>query len=140
MVAGLSTAFAGLLGGALMGLIFLTHVALLLVFRPPEALTRRASTTGVAGLVLAGSGLGVLVWSLLGVGAAFLFRTIERGGGSSLPTVPSVPYLLMVLFVTALTAIPASLVLRDRLRHVAVEYALFIGIFGWMIPALVKAV
>ena len=38
----LRTVVAGLIGGALMGMSFMTHMALLLVYHPPEVLKKRA--------------------------------------------------------------------------------------------------
>ena len=135
----MTTLLAGIMAGTLMGLVFITHVSLVLVFRPPAALARRATEQGVTGLVTAGTVAGLMLWSLLGVAAAFLFRAIENGYPSDIPSVPSLLYVLLVLFVAAFSAIPAALLLRDRLAHLAAEYALFIAIFGWLIPGLVQA-
>ena len=127
------------MGGTLMGLIFVTHVSLLLVFRPPAALARRAAESTVTGTVMAGAVAGIVVWGMLGVVAALLFRAMDGGDSSDFAAVPDALYLVVLLFVAAFTAIPASLFMRDRLRHLAAEYVLFIGIFGWLIPAMVKA-
>lgn len=135
----MTTLLAGFMGGTLMGLIFVTHAALLLVFRPPAALARRAAEGTVTGMVMAGTVAGLVVWSLLGVAAALLFRAMDGGNSSDIAAVPNALYLIVLLFVVAFTAIPASLFMRDRLRHLAAEYALFFGIFGWLIPGMMKA-
>ena len=127
------------MGGTLMGLIFVTHVSLMLVFRPPAALARRAAESTVTGMVMAGTLAGLAVWGLLGVVAALLFRAMGHGDSWGIAGGPNTLYLIALLFVVTFTAIPASLFMRDRLRHLAAQYALFIGIFGWLIPAMVNA-
>ncbi len=135
----METAVAGALGGVLMGLAFQAHMALLLVFRPPEKLLRRAGEQGVLRLIMWGSLFAVTTWALLGVAAGGLFSAFENGFDSDLPSVPSIPYLGAVLFIAAMTAIPLLVFVHDRGRHMALQYALFIGIFGWLIPNVVEA-
>ncbi|MSQ09306.1 MAG: hypothetical protein EXR44_08470 [Dehalococcoidia bacterium] len=135
----MTTLLAGFIGGALMGLIFVTHASLVLVFRTPVGLARRAAEGTVIGMVMAGTVGGLVVWSLLGVAAAILFRATETEQSLSVGAVPNTLYLIILLFVAAIATIPAALFMRNRLRHLATEFALFIGIFGWLIPAMVKA-
>lgn len=135
----MTTLLAGMIAGTLMGLVFITHASLLLVFRPPAALARRAAERNVTGLITAATVAGLTLCTLLGVGAALLFQAIENGYPSGIPSVPSLVYVMLVLFFAGFTAIPAVLFLRDRLAHLAAEYALFIVIFGWLIPGLVQA-
>jgi hypothetical protein len=136
----MTTLLAGIMAGTLMGLVFITHVSLVLVFRPPAALARRAAERGVTALITTGTVAGLTLWTMLGVAAAFLFRAIENGYPSDIPSVPSLLYVLLVLFIAGFSAIPAALFLRDRLAHLAAEYALFVAIFGWLIPGLVQAI
>ena len=136
----MSTLIVGSLGGTLMGLIFVAHLALVLVFRPPRTLARRASEGTVTGIAMFGSVAALMLWTLLGAGAAFLFRAIESNYPTSIPSVPSALYTGLVAWAAVLTAVPAAVLMRDRLWHLLAEYALFIGIFGWLVPLLVKAV
>ncbi len=133
----MTTFLAGFLAGSLMGMLFVTHAAVVFVFRPPSGFHERAAASGTSKLavvLVAGSLAG---WSMLGVAAAFAHVAIaDRSSGIE----DSVPYVMAVLFVAALTAIPLALFLRDRLLDLALEYALFIGLFGLLIPALVRAI
>jgi hypothetical protein len=130
---------AGAIGGMLLGLISVAHISLLLVFNPPKALLRKAGEEGIGGAAMLVSLAVSFSWAFVGIGAAFLFDGIEPLAPTSIPTIPSVTYLIVVLVLAALFAIPASVVLRDRLRHLALQQLLFIGIFGWLIPNLVMA-
>jgi len=130
---------AGALGGMLLGLISVAHISLLLVFSPPKALLRKAGEEGIGGVAMLASLAISFSWAFVGIGAAFLFDGIESVAATSVPTIPSATYLVVVLALSALFAIPAAVVLRDRLRHLALQLLLFIGIFGWLIPNLVMA-
>jgi hypothetical protein len=130
---------AGALGGMLLGLISVAHLSLLLVFNPPKALLQKAGEEGIGGAAMLVSLAISFSWAFVGIGAAFLFGGIESVAPTSVPTIPSVTYLVVVLVLAALFAMPAAVVLRDRLRHLALQLLLFIGIFGWLIPNLVMA-
>ncbi len=136
----MGTALAGFMGGTLMGLLFVTHMAILLTFRPPKALAARAAEGGVTGRVVAMSAAAMFAWSALGIAAAFGFEAMRGSYPSSVATLPSLAFTATVVWVTALVAIPASLFMRDRLWHLAAQVALIVGIFGWLVPNLVVAV
>lgn len=130
---------AGSLGGMLLGLIAVAHLSILLVFHPPKALLRKAGEDGVSNTAMMVS-LGIAFsWAFLGIAAAFLFSGIESIAPTSVPSIPSASYLVVVLVFAGIFAVPAAVVLRDRLRHLGIQLALFIGIFGWLIPNLVMA-
>ena len=135
----LLTLAAGAITGAIMGLVFITHAALLLVWDPPPRLAQRASTTGAAGLLMMASFAAFVVWQFIGVAAAVFFEFTYEQYPNSIPAIPSVMYLLAVLFLSAMLAMSAVVFLRGRTRHVAFEYALFVGLFGFLIPFLVNS-
>ena len=70
----LITLAAGAITGAIIGLVFITHAALLLVWDPPPRLAQRASTTGAAGLLMMASFAAFVVWQFIGVAAAVFFE------------------------------------------------------------------
>ena len=135
----LLTLAAGAITGAIIGLVFITHAALLLVWDPPPRLAQRASTSGTAGLLMMASFTAFVVWQLVGVAAAVCFEFTYEQYPNTIPAIPSVMYLLAVLFLSAMLAMPAVVFLRDRTRHVAFEYLLFVGLFGFLIPFLVSS-
>ncbi len=121
-----------------MGLVFVTHAALLLVWDPPTRLAQRAATSGAGGLLMMASFVAFVAWQIIGIAAAVLFElTYEPGSTSSV--VPSVIYLLAVLFLSAMLAIPAITLLQGRARHIAFEWVIFVGLFGFLIPFLASS-
>ena len=135
----LLTLAAGAITGAIMGLVFITHAALLLVWDPPPRLAQRASTSGAAGLLMMASFGAFVVWQIIGIAAAVFFEFTYEQYPNSIPAIPSVLYLLAVLFLSAMLVMPAVVMLRGRTRHVAFEYVLFVGLFGFLIPFLVSS-
>ena len=135
----LLTLAAGAITGAIMGLVFITHAALLLVWDPPPRLAQRAGTSGAAGLLMMASFGAFVVWQIIGIAAAVFFEFTYKQYPNSIPAIPSVLYLLAVLFLSAMLVMPAVVILRGRTRHVAFEYALFVGLFGFLIPFLVSS-
>lgn len=133
------TLVAGAIVGAVMGLVFVTHAAILLVWDPPPRLAQRAGTSGAAGLLMLASFAAFVIWQVIGIAAAVLFELTWEQGPNSIPAIPSVLYLLAVVFFSAMLAIPAVLILQDRTRHVAFEFALIFGLFGFAIPFLVTS-
>ena len=133
------TLVAGAITGAIMGLVFVTHAALLLVWDPPPGLAQRASTSGVGGLFMVLSFAAFVVWQIIGIAAAVFFEVLYEQSPTSIPAIPSVAYLLAVLFFTAMLAIAAAYILQGRTRHVAIEFALIVGLFGFLIPFLVSS-
>ena len=128
------TLVAGAITGAIMGLVFVTHAAILLVWDPPPRLAERASTSGAAGLLMLASFAAFVVWQIIGIAAAVFFEVIYGRN----PTLTGAGvYLLAVLFFTAMLAIAAASILQGRLRHIAIECVLFVGLFGFLIPFLV---
>ena len=131
------TLVAGAITGAIMGLVFVTHAAILLVWDPPPRLAQRAGTTGTAGLLMLASFAAFVIWQIIGIAAAVFFELLYEQSPTSIPGIPSVVYLLAVLFLSAMLAMPAIVVLQGRIRHIAFEYVLFVGLFGFLIPFLV---
>lgn len=129
---------AGALAGALMGLIFVGHLSLMMALRPPESLRRRAEDSTVMPIVLGGTLAALTAWVAAGVGAGLAFQVAEREFPAGVPGMPSVAYTAGVVIAAALMAPPLMLLARRALRHLAAEYALFIGIFGWLIPLAVS--
>lgn len=135
----MGTFIAGFLGGTVMGMVFITHLSLLFTFRPPASFARRAAESGVTRMVMTATVAALFLWSGLGVAAAFIAEAVPHDG-LTVPGVPSVPYTLFIVWLAVLIAIPAALFMRDRLFHVVAELLLFAGIFGWVIPLLVREI
>jgi len=130
----------GMIAGGLMGLIFVGHMALLLVFRPPNALKKRAAESNVAGLITITMLVSYLSWNVLAIMMAFAAQATLVGDDPYVSVAPSPMYLFAVLFVTIFLAIPAFVFFRDRKNHLLGQIVLFIGIYGFLIPNMVVAV
>jgi hypothetical protein len=129
-----------MIGGGLMGMIFIGHLALLLVFNPPAALTTRAVESSVTKLITITMIVTYLIWNLLAIFMAFAAQATLAGDDPKISIAPSPAYLFVVVFVTLVLAIPAFVFFRDRKNHLLGQLGLFIGIFGFLIPNMVVAV
>jgi len=136
----LRTVIAGLIGGALMGMSFMTHMALLLVYHPPEVLKKRAVESTVSGLITVTSVITFVSWNLLAIAMAFAALATQPSDRPQVSVAPSPVYLFIVMFLTVFIAIPAFIIFRDRRQHLVSELILFLGIFGLLIPNLVVVV
>ena len=133
------TLAAGAIVGAIMGLVFVTHAAILLVWDPPPQIAQRAGTSGVGGLLMVLSFVAFVAWQIIGIVAAVFFEFSYEQNPTSITAVPSIAYLLAVLFFSALLAIPALVWLQGRAKHVAFECVMFVGLIGFLIPFLVRS-
>ena len=136
----LRTVVAGLIGGALMGMSFMTHMALLLVYHPPEVLKKRAVEATVSGLITVASVITFVSWNLLAIAMAFAALATQSSDQPQVSVAPSPVYLFIVMFLTVFIAIPAFIFFRDRKQHLIGELLIFLGIFGLLIPNLVVVV
>ena len=136
----LRTVVAGLIGGALMGMSFMTHMALLLVYHPPEVLKKRAVESTVSGLITVASVITFVSWNLLAIAMAFAALATQSSNQPQVSVAPSPVYLFIVMFLTVFIAIPAFIFFRDRKQHLIGELLIFLGIFGLLIPNLVVVV
>jgi len=136
----LRTVVAGLIGGALMGMTFITHMALLLVYHPPEVLKKRAVESTVSGLITVSSLIMFISWNILAIAMSFAALATQSSDEPTFSIAPSPVYLFIVMFLTVFIAIPAFIFFRDRKQHLVGELLVFIGIFGLLIPNLVVAV
>ncbi|HIN15889.1 MAG TPA: hypothetical protein EYM69_09745 [Dehalococcoidia bacterium] len=136
----LRTVVAGLIGGALMGMSFMTHMALLLVYHPPEVLKKRAVESTVSGLITVASVITFFSWNLLAIAMAFAALATQSSDQPQVSVAPSPVYLFIVMFLTVFIAIPAFIFFRDRKQHLIGELLIFLGIFGLLIPNLVVVV
>jgi sterol desaturase/sphingolipid hydroxylase (fatty acid hydroxylase superfamily) len=136
----LRTVVAGLIGGALMGMSFMTHMALLLVYHPPEVLKKRAVESTVSGLITVASVITFVSWNLLAIVMAFAALATQSSDQPQVSVAPSPVYLFIVMFLTVFIAIPACIFFRDRKQHLIGELLIFLGIFGLLIPNLVVVV
>ena len=136
----LRTVVAGLIGGALMGMSFMTHMALLLVYHPPEVLKKRAVKSTVSGLITVASVITFVSWNLLAIAMAFAALATQSSDQPQVSVAPSPVYLFIVMFLTVFIAIPAFIFFRDRKQHLIGELLIFLGIFGLLIPNLVVVV
>jgi len=136
----LRTLVVGMIAGSLMGLNFVGHMALLLVFSPPNALKKRALESSVSGLITISMLVSYLSWNVLAIIMAFGAQATLVGDDPQVSVAPSPMYLFAVLFVTLFLAIPAFVFFPDRKNHLIGQIVLFIGIFGFLIPNMVVAV
>lgn len=134
------TTVAGLIGGALMGMTFTAHMALLLVYHPPELLRKRAEESTVAGLITVLTAVTFVSWNVLAIVMSFAALATQSSDTPEVSVAPSPAYLFIVLFLTVFIAIPAFIFFRDRKRHLIAGLLLFVGVFGLLIPNLVVAV
>ena len=136
----LRTVIAGMIGGALMGLVFVTHISLLLVTHPPAVLIERAAVSNVSRLITITAFVTFIGWNVLAIIMSFGAQVNLEMTSSRLSFAPSVTYLLIIAFLTLFIAIPALVIFRDRKIHVFAELLFFVGVFGFLIPNLVVAV
>lgn len=136
----LRTVVAGLIGGALMGMSFMTHMALLLVYHPPEVLKKRAVESTVSGLITVASVITFVSWNLLATAMAFAALATQSSDQPQVSVAPSPVYLFIAMFLTVFIAIPAFIFFRDRKQHLIGELLIFLVIFGLLIPNLVVVV
>lgn len=136
----LRTVIAGMIAGALMGMVFVTHMALLLVFRPPNALRERAAESKVSNLITYAGLVAFLVWNILAIGLALAIHAILPDRAISIHPAPSPVYLFALVFITVLLLIPALILFRDSKRHLVGEALVLVGVYGLFLPNLVIAV
>ena len=136
----LRTVIAGMISGALMGLVFVTHISLLLVNHPPAVLIERAAVSNVSRLITITAFVTFIGWNVLAIIMSFGAQVNLEMTSSRLSFAPSVTYLLIIAFLTLFIAIPALVIFRDRKMHVFAELLFFVGVFGFLIPNLVLAV
>jgi len=129
----------GILGGALMGMIFVAHLSAMFALRPPAVLRDRSPESTLVPLVTLMSVLSMLMWLGLGVAAAATFNAVHARLTISAPGTPSVVYSAGVVGLALLLLPLLLLFVRGRFAHVAAELALFAGIFGWLVPVLITA-
>jgi len=96
----LRTVVAGMIGGALMGLVFVTHMALLLVFSPPEVLKNRAEESNVSNLITLSALVMFMGWTLLAILMSFAAKVTQSGDPPVISIAPSPAYLFIVTFIT----------------------------------------
>ena len=136
----LYTVTAGMIGGALMGMIFVAHLALLLIYNPPRALAKRAVESSVSSLITMSSLVTLLGWNFLAIVMSFAAQITQSSDNPQISIAPSPAYLFVVLFVVLFISIPAFIFFKDRKQHLIGEILVFIGIFGFLIPNLVVAI
>ncbi len=129
-----------MIGGALMGMIFVTHLALLLVYDPPQKLKERASESNVSYLIMLTALVTFLGWNILAILMSFAAQATQSGDNLAISLAPSPAYLFVVLFLVLFISIPSFIFFRDRKNHLLLELAIFIAIFGFLIPNLVVAI
>ncbi len=130
---------AGMLGGALMGMIFVAHLSATFALRPPAVLRDHSPESTLVPLVTLMSVLSMLIWLGLGVAAAAAFDALHARLSMSAPGTPSVVYSAGIVGLALLVLPLLLLFVRGRFVHVATELALFAGIFGWLVPVLITA-
>jgi len=136
----LRTVVAGMIGGALMGLLFLAHISILLVNHPPSALLKRATVSNVSRLITISAFVTFVGWNVLAILMSFAAQGILEMSSLGVTFAPSVDYLFILAFLTLLIVIPSFVMFRDRKIHVFAELLVFLGVFGFLIPNLVVAV
>ncbi len=122
-----------------MGLVFVTHISLLLVNHPPAVLIERAAVSNVSRLITIAAFVTFIGWNVLAIIMSFAAQVNLEMTSSRLSSAPSLTYLFIVAFLTLFIAIPALVIFRDRKIHVFAELLVFIGVFGFLVPNLVVA-
>ena len=136
----LRTLVVGMIAGALIGMIFVTHMALLLVYNPPAALRKRAAESTVSSLITMSALVVFGGWNVRAIAMSFAAQATQSSDTPAVSLAPSPVYLFVVLFVTLFLAIPAFIFFRDRKVHLLGELVVFVGIFALLIPNLVVVV
>ena len=133
------------IAGAAAGLIFMlvfVAVAPMMVFSLARDAESRAGffvrrvnpTTLMLGLVLSA----YPTWTLLGGLLALLYRlSVQVAPGSGLGS-GNLVYTLAVTLAALVVAVPAAVILRRVAFGVAAITLAFVGIYGWLLPFLVK--
>ncbi len=125
-----------------MALIFIGHMAYALVFNMPDAIQRRMETdraSRLSRIMMLAAAIILPMWAGLGATFAVLAETAQDSASLGTDVLPSVLYLVIVVAIVLITA-PLAVLFLPRIRmHIAIEYLLFFGIFGFMIPLLVAA-
>ena len=133
---------AGFMAGTLMALIFVGHMAIVVVYHPPSFLSRWAEREPSRGFVPIAVTMvtgAMLFWPAVGVGAALLFSRAQERFPTDVPAVPSAVYLAIIVgFALVSAPLPSVLLWRLR-RHLLLEYAVFLSIFGLMVPWIAGA-
>ncbi len=131
------TVVAGMMCGVLMGMLFVGHLSLLLVYSPPRVLKARATESKVSGLITVLTLTTVLSWNIVAVVMAFVAQATQSSNQPGFLLVPSPAYLFVVGFVVLLIVVPGLVFFRDKKKHLGVELVLFTSIFGLLMPNLV---
>ena len=136
----LRTVVAGMIGGALMWMIFSTHLGLLLVFRPPRFLLQRAVESRVISLITTTTIVTFIAWNAFAVGMSFLSVALLDGTNEAIPLTPSPIYISVMVFILIFLAILGFVFFRDYKIHILAELSVFFGVIGLLIPNLVVAI
>ena len=67
----LRTVIAGMISGALMGLVFVTHISLLLVNHPPAVLIERAAVSNVSRLITISAFATFIGWNFMAIPVSY---------------------------------------------------------------------
>ncbi len=134
---------AGAAAGLVLMLVFVA-IAPLMVFSlardaqssAGEFVRRVNPTTLMLGLVV----LAYPTWTLLGGLLALIYRLMDQVAPGPGPVSGNGLYILMLILLMLLAAVPAALLLRNVAYGVAVLGVAFMGIYGWLLPFLLRAV
>ena len=136
----LRTVVAGMIGGALMWMIFSTHLGLLLVFRPQSFLLQRAIESRVISLITTTTIVTFIACNAFAVGMSFLSIALLDGSNEAIPLTPSPIYISVMVFVLIFLAILGLVFFRDYKIHILAELSVLFGVIGLLIPNLVVAI
>ena len=120
-----------------MGMLFIGHLSLVLVYSPPRVLKAQAAESKVSALITVLTLTTVLSWNIVAIFMAFVAQATQTSNQPGFLLVPSSAYLFVMAFVILLIAVPGLVFFRDKKKHLGGELALFASIFGLMIPNLV---
>ena len=93
----LRTVIAGMISGALMGLVFVTHISLLLVNHPPAVLIERAAVSNVSRLITISAFATFIVGNFLALLWSFAAQLTLEMTSLLLSFAPSFTYLYIVV-------------------------------------------
>jgi len=128
-----------MLGGALMGMTWLGHAAVVFALDPPRTIRERIEAGKSASTTMAIAMGTLLGFVVVGSGAALVADAAMGGTGGQLSLIPNGLYAVMAVTVAVVSAVPLIGFMRDKLKHLAIWVALAVGIYGMLIPNLVVA-
>ena len=134
----MSAVIAGAASGLLMASVFVAVGAIMLfvyVKDPPPGFRALLGRFSPSKMVMSFVIFAYPVWAVVGAIAGLLYNASQDSSGTGLGS-PNLAFTLAVVVLAVMVAVPLGLVLRRVATGVVGMAALFVGVFGWLMPAL----